>query len=166
MSKVCSFCQTLPRCTFVIPLSVGIRSWELRRDDKEVFLKIQRSNLFHFVLKNSFTVRATFMKYFWCFMKQKHEMGFWRKLRQWASAADAISNPFSDLWKNQNSPNIENIKNLNSSYSDMNSFYLLKNEKLGIGWERGNWGSWNRIDFQEICTDLIKAAEFEWLWIF
>lgn len=60
-------------------------------------------------------------------------MGFWRKLRQWASAADAISNPFTDLWKNLNSPNTENIKNLNSSDSDLNSFYLLKNKKLGIG---------------------------------
>ena len=26
-------------------------------------------------------------------MKRKHEMGFWRKLRQWASPVDAISNP-------------------------------------------------------------------------
>jgi len=73
------FCQI-----FVVDISVCRKS--LSKDEDKGFTFSSLSISKHFQEGNIFGGSLMFHE-------GKREMGFWRKLRQWASAVDAISNP-------------------------------------------------------------------------
>lgn len=63
-------------------------------------------------------------------MKRKHEMGFWRKLRQWASPVDAISNPLSVTRKTTKKLEQQIFDQLNISAHEQSSKILQKRLKI------------------------------------